>query len=123
MAGSSCSSHRSDQVSPVVQEAPTIESLDPPTGWAGQAYPITVAINGRHFAEFGNQVTFGSLEVEDRPSSDDGRRIIFSVPKVIPASGEVPPMVLQPGEYEVRVATPIGRSDPAIFTLTVPGSR
>lgn len=123
MAGSSCSSHRPDHVSPIMREAPTIESLDPATGWAGQAYPITVAITGQNFAEFGNLVTFGSLEIDARPSSDDGRRIVFSVPKVMPASGEVPPMVLQPGEYEVRVTTTTGTSEPAVFTLTMPGSR
>ena len=35
--------------------------------------------------------------------------------KKFPSGGEVPPMVLQPGEYEA--------SEPAVFTLTQPGVR
>ncbi len=100
---------------------PSIDRLEPASGWAGQAYPLTVTIYGSRFTESDNTVTFGSLEIADRPSSNGGTQIVFSVPKVVPSSGEVPPMVLRPSEYEVHVTNANGTSEPAVFTLTRPG--
>ncbi len=117
----SCSRSEPGRVLPIMSGNPAIDRLEPATGWAGQAYPITVTIYGSRFTESDNTVTFGSLEIADRPSSNGGTQIVFSVPKVFPSSGEVPPMVLRPGEYEVRVTNAIGTSEPAVFTLTRPG--
>jgi hypothetical protein len=80
-----------------------------------------VTVEGRGFAEAGNIVDFGGIQVEGLPSSEGGSRLVFSVPKMIPSAGEVPPMVLQPGEYAVTVTTPWGTSRPVIFTIT-PGA-
>jgi hypothetical protein len=77
-----------------------------------------VIIEGSGFAEEGNIVTFGGILSEALPSTEDGTRITFWVPKEAPSPGEAPPMVLDPGEYEVSVTTPDGTSDPVLFTLT-----
>ena len=116
-----CSRSESGRIPPIMNGNPAIDHLDPASGWAGEAYPITVTIYGSHFTESDNTVTFGALEIADRPSSTGGTQIVFSVPKMFPSSGEVPPMVLQPGKYEVRVTNANGTSEPAVFTLTRPG--
>ncbi len=116
-----CSRSEPGRVLPIMSGNPSIDRLEPASGWAGQAYPITVTIYGSRFTESDNSVTFGSLEIADRPSSNGGTQIVFSVPKVVPSGGEVPPMVLRPSEYEVRVTNANGTSEPAVFTLTRPG--
>ena len=118
-----CSRSEPGRVSPIMNENPTIDRLEPATGWAGQAYPITVTIYGSHFTASGNTVTFGPVEIADRPSSNGGTQIAFSVPKVLRSRSEAPPMVLRPAEYEVRVTNANGTSEPAVFTLTRPGTR
>ena len=110
------------RVLPIMSANPTIDRLEPASGWAGDAYPITVTIYGSHLTASDNTVTFGPVEIADRPSTD-GTQLVFSVPKMFPSGGEVPPMVLQPGEYEVRVTNANGTSEPAVFTLTRPGAR
>jgi hypothetical protein len=97
---------------------PSIARLSPSSGQAGDAYPIEVTIQGHGFAETGNIVSFWGILSEGLPSSDNGTRIKFWVPKEAPSTGEAPPMVLTPGEYAVTVTTPIGTSEPVIFTLT-----
>jgi hypothetical protein len=82
------------------------------------AYAVQVVIEGRGFVATGNMVTFGDVEVPDLPSSDDGKRITFWVPKEVPSTGEVPPMVLEAGDYPVTVTTPSGTSAPTVFVLT-----
>jgi len=95
-----------------------ITGLSPSSGPAGDAYPIQVTLEGRGFADTGNVVTFGDIPSQSLPSSAGGTRITFWVPKEVPSTGEVPPMVLSPGEYEVTVTTPAGTSEPVMFTLT-----
>ncbi len=118
-----CSRSEPGRVAPIMNENPVIDRLEPASGWAGQAYPITVTIHGSRFTASGNTVTFGPVEIADRPSSNGGTQIAFSVPKVLSSRSEAPPMVLRPGEYEVRVTNANGTSQPAVFTLTRPGTR
>ena len=68
----------------------------------------------------GNIVIFGPVQIPDL-SSPDGRYIDFFVPKEVASRGEVPPIVLPPGEYLVTVTTPAGTSAPVVFTLTIGG--
>lgn len=96
---------------------PVITRLEPPRGPIGQSYPIRLSVWGSGFKATGNVVGFGPVTVDDLPSDDGGRRITLSVPKVIPGTGEVPPFVLQPGEYSVTVTTVDGTSAPVTFTL------
>ncbi len=97
---------------------PAIIRLSPSNGQAGDAYPIEVTIEGLGFAEAGNIVNFGGVPSEGLPSSAGGTRITFWVPKEVPSAGEVPPMVLTPGEYPVTVTTPMGTSESVMFLLT-----
>jgi len=98
--------------------APVITVFSPSNGPTGEAYPIQVTLEGRGFAELGNVVTFGGIPSQPLESSEEGTRITFWVPKEAPSRGEVPPMVLSAGEYEVTVTTEAGTSDSVIFTLT-----
>ena len=79
---------------------------------------IEVIIEGTGFVEEGNIVTFGGIPSKALASTDGGTRITFWVPKEVPSTGEVPPMILDPGEYEVTVTTPSGTSEPVTFILT-----
>ena len=106
----------SDQETPA--EIPSILSLDPEMGRAGEAYPIRLTIRGKGFAEDGNIVTFGGIPSQGLPSTGNGSHITYLIPKLAPSPGEAPPMVLDPGDYEVTVTTPAGTSEPVIFTLT-----
>ncbi|MGD2122856.1 MAG: IPT/TIG domain-containing protein [Gemmatimonadota bacterium] len=99
-------------------EIPSVVSITPDRGRVGEAYPIEVTIEGTGFVEEGNIVTFGGIPSEALVSTDGGTRITFWVPKEVPSTGEVPPMILDPGEYEVTVTTPSGTSEPVTFVLT-----
>ncbi len=108
----------SEQVAPV---GPVISRLVPDHGPAGEAYPIRVVIEGRGFAPAANTIRFGPVMLSDLPSEGDGTRILFFVPKVMPAPGEAPPRPLLPDAYEVTVMTLDGTSAPARFTLQPAG--
>ena len=96
---------------------PEIIAMTPSSGLAGRAYPFEVTILGRGFAATGNVVTFGPVPLPGLPSPD-GQHITFLVPKEKPSGGEVPPIVLLPGEYPVTVTTAAGISPAVPFTLT-----
>lgn len=97
---------------------PVIERITPTSGPAGTAYPIRLTIEGRHFADSANVVQFGPVTVEQVASSTAGTRIEFYAPKERSSGGEAPPMVLDPGRYDVTVTTAAGRSNAISFTLT-----
>ncbi len=99
-------------------EAPRIERIEPTSGPAGEDYPIDLTIYGGGFADTNNVVHFGSLTIANRPSTNGGTQIIVAVPKITESSGEVPPFVLQPGEYPITVTTARGTSEPVMFRLT-----
>lgn len=129
VAASGCAgSSGNGEPSPRVQAAPeptmrpVITRLEPSSGWAGTAYPIRVTIHGSGFMETGNVVVFGPVRIPDRASTDGGTRVVFSIPKERPSTGEVPPMVLPAGEYAVTLTTESGKSAPVTFTLTRPGN-
>lgn len=96
---------------------PQLIELIPPSGAAGEAYPLTVTIRGTGFAPTGNTVEFGPVKISDLPSPDAGR-IDLAVPKSIAGRGAAPPAVLPPGDYQVTVTTAAGTSNALVFTLT-----
>jgi hypothetical protein len=97
--------------------APVINEIVPSSGPAGPAYPIQVTIRGSGFTSTGNVVTFGPVRLRELPSSDDGTAITVGVPKQMSSGGEVPPMVLPPGEYHVTVTNADGTSNAVTFSL------
>jgi hypothetical protein len=98
--------------------APVIERVVPAAGPAGVSYPLRVTIEGRHFADSANTVTFGPVALKGLQSSEGGTRIVLFLPKETPAMGEVPPAVLQPGTYRITVTTGAGESNAVAFQLT-----
>ena len=117
LATAGCAARSSVQTETAAHTGPVISRLEPSSGLIGRSYPIRLTVWGSGFKATGNVVEFGPVTVEDLPSSDGGRRITLSVPKVIPGIGEVPPFVLLPGEYSVTVTTTDGTSAPVTFTL------
>jgi len=97
---------------------PSVTRIEPNSGRAGDDYPIRATIYGSGFMAVGNVVDFGPVKISDLPSSGAGTEIIFSVPKVRPSGSEVPPMVLEEGDYSVVVTTEHGTSTPVVFSLT-----
>lgn len=102
---------------PTRAELPAIERLEPSSGRAGDAYPITLRIVGGPFDTEGNTVRFGPATIPDVPSPD-GRSLELALPKSVRTAPEVPPMVLPPGAYDVVVETAAGASPPRTFVLT-----
>ena len=105
--------------------APIIDRIEPTSGPAGEDYPIDLTIYGSGFTEADNVVHFGSVDISNRPSTNAGTqikvavpKIKVAVPKIIESGGEVPPFVLQPGEYPITVTTAHGTSEPVMFRLT-----
>jgi hypothetical protein len=96
---------------------PELIEIVPDSGPAGEAYPLRATIRGVGFMPTGNVVRFGPAQITDVPSPD-GTEITFQVPKLLPSKGEVPPLVLTPGDYTVTVTTASGTSNALTFRLT-----
>ena len=99
-------------------DQPVIDKITPTSGPAGIAYPIRLTIQGRHFADSTNTVSFGSVQVVRATATDAGTRIVLYLPKERSSGGEAPPMVLEPGVYPITVSTRAGKSNAVLFTLT-----
>ena len=113
-----CARSPSVEANPDAGSVPVITQLEPPSGRAGEDYPIDLIIYGSGFEETDNVVNLGLLRIPGLPSANDGTQITLVVPKVRPGTGEVAPFVLQPGEYLVTVTTRHGTSKPLVFRLT-----
>lgn len=98
-------------------DGPVITRLEPASGPAGEAYPIQMTVHGTGFDTTDNVVSFGPVSIPGLPSTAGGTAITLLVPKMAEATGEVPPMELEPGDYAVTVTTPAGTSDPMTFQL------
>jgi len=101
----------------MAQASPQLTDIVPSSGPAGPAYPLRATIHGTGFMPGGNIVEFGPVKIPDVPSND-GTRIEFGIPKAIGSRGEVPPLVLPPGDYRVTVTTAAGTSNALTFTMT-----
>jgi hypothetical protein len=62
-------------------------------------------------------VKFGDVVVRDIKSTDDGTHIRVVIPKEVRPSGEVPPMSLGAGAYDVTVNNGRGTSNAKRVTL------
>ena len=102
----------------MVFAAPVITDIVPTSGPVGPDYPIQATVRGNGFTPIGNVVNFGPVRLRELPSSNGGTAIVFGVPKQMSSGGEVPPMVLPPGEYLVTVTNADGTSNAVTFVLT-----
>jgi len=84
---------------------------------AGPGDPAQAVIRGSGFLPTGNTVMFGTMEIGGLPSADGGTMIRFEVPSEFPATGEVPPMRVGPGEYPITVKNARGTSNALKFGL------
>jgi hypothetical protein len=92
-----------------------ITSLAPTTAEAGSIAPI--AITGCGFDPADNTVAFGEVVFRNVRSTANGTRITINAPTEIPSRGEVAPMAMAPGSYQITVRTARGQSNVMVFTL------
>ena len=101
-------------LSDAVALLPTITSVEPDSVVLAQGVVVEVTVHGRGFAPGKpgmNTIQFGSVTLTHVPSNESGTEIRLVIPDIV-ASGEAPPIPIQPGSYMLRVATPRGTSNP-----------
>jgi len=79
--------------------------------------PLDLRITGCGFHATKNTVRFGDVAVPNVRSTNDGTRIRVVVPKEYHATGEVPPMLIGAGAYDVSVNNGRGASNARRVTL------
>lgn len=107
-------------LTPKSAETPHIDSLSPPRAKVpGRGGLVSVTIHGSGFSADGNVVLFAGAEIAEL-SSADGATLQLVLPSSLPSRGEVPPRMIGPGRYELRVRTSAGTSNPIELTLETP---
>jgi hypothetical protein len=101
---------------PVVVKRPHLERAIPSSADLSTGDVVEVELRGTGFTATGNAVWFGSLSVGSVASAN-GTSLRFIVPSQHPARGEVPPMMIQAGDYAVSIRNRNGVSDTISFTL------
>jgi hypothetical protein len=96
---------------------PELRDLAPNEGGADPGEVVEMTIVGCGFDERANTVRFGEVSMRNLPASAGGTRIIITVPKTVPSTGEAPPMQIGAGTYAVTVTTDRGTSNVLRFTL------
>ena len=100
----------------VAGSGPVLYDVTPDSVPAGDAYPVTLMIRGEGFDSEGNVLRLGDT-LADTVSSLDGTSIRWSMPKTVRSYSEVPPMVVQPGKYDLTVQTREGVSNALVVTV------
>ena len=95
---------------------PHLERAIPSSADLSTGDVVEVELRGTGFTATGNAVWFGSLSVGS-VASVNGTSLRFIVPSQHPARGEVPPMMMQAGDYAVSIRNRNGVSDTISFTL------
>ncbi len=96
---------------------PAVFEVLPPAASADPGEPLDLRINGCGFSADENTVTFGTVTVRNVKSSDGGTHIRVVIPKQTRATGEVAPMPLGAGTYDVTVNNGRGTSNAKRVTL------
>lgn len=96
---------------------PALFEVLPPAASADPGEPLDLRLSGCGFSADKNVVKFGDVIVRNIKSTDDGTHIRVVVPKEVRASGEVPPMQVGAGVYEVTVDNGRGTSNAKRVTL------
>ena len=95
---------------------PHLERAAPNSASLDMGSLVQVELYGTGFTASDNAIAFGPLSA-GTVASADGRTLRFIVPSQYPARGEVPPMVVSPGDYAVTVKNSNGISDTLVFTV------
>ena len=101
---------------PVADKRPHLERAIPSSADLSTGDVVEVELRGTGFTATGNAVWFGSLLVGS-VASVNGTALRFIVPAQHPARGEVPPMMMQAGDYAMSIRNRNGVSDTISFTL------
>ncbi len=101
---------------PAAAKHPHLERAIPSSADLSTGNVVEVELRGTGFTATGNAVWFGSLSVGSVASAN-GTSLRFIVPSQHPARGEVPPMMIQAGDYAVSIRNRNGVSDTISFTL------
>jgi len=100
-----------------VGDQPAVFQVLPPSASADPGEVLDLRIAGCGFSASRNVVRFGDVTLRDVRSTERGTRIRVVVPKEIPSGGEVPPMSLGRGDYDVTVNNGRGTSNAKRVTL------
>jgi hypothetical protein len=100
-----------------VGDAPALFEVLPPAASADPAEVLDLRLTGCGFSADKNTVKFGDVIVRNIKSTDDGTHIRVVIPKDVQGGGEVPPMQLGAGRYDVTVNNGRGTSNAKRVTL------
>jgi len=96
---------------------PALFEVLPPAASVDPGVVLDLRIAGCGFSADRNTVKFGDVTVRNIRSTDDGTHIRVVIPKEARSSGEVPPMQMSAGEYDVTVNNGRGTSNAKRVTL------
>lgn len=96
---------------------PAVFEVLPPAANADPGEVLDLRINGCGFSADKNVVKFGDVTVRNIKSTDDGTHIRVVIPKEARSGGEVPPMQIGAGVYDVTVDNGRGTSNAKRVTL------
>jgi len=100
-----------------VGDQPAVFQVLPPSASADPGEVLDLRITGCGFSASRNVVRFGDVTLRDVRSTERGTRIRVVVPKEVHSGGEVPPMSLGRGDYDVTVNNGRGTSNAKRVTL------
>jgi hypothetical protein len=98
-------------------DTPALLEVLPPAASADPGEPLDLRIDGCGFSADKNVVRVGEITVRNVRSTERGTHIRLVVPKELPSRGEVPPMLLGAGAYDVTVNNGRGTSNAKRVTL------
>jgi len=96
---------------------PALFEVLPPAASVDPGAVLDLRIDGCGFSADKNTVKFGGVTMRNIRSTDDGTHIRVVIPKEAHSGGEVPPMQMSAGEYDVTVNNGRGTSNAKRVTL------
>ncbi len=99
---------------------PVIARLEPDSVQVSPGAVVEVVVTGSGFVAGDpgeNTVHFGAAVMRRVRANDDGTRLVFTIPDVIPSGGEAPPSPVVPGPYPVRIETTHGSSNVLVLQV------
>ena len=99
---------------------PVIARLAPDSVRVSPGAVVEVVVTGSGFVAGDpgeNTVHFGPAVMRRVRASDDGTRLVFTIPDVITSGGEAPPSPVVPGPYPVHIETAHGSSNVLVLQV------